>query len=159
MARVSILDCRIGPLAGEYTQGIDLSFGFHRGQSLVRGCRVHGVREGIVANSVIARVARNRVTGTTLRAISINEMSMAAVERNVVSEAVGVGIFCNDYSHCAINRNVVRGTVPDPHSDDGSRRGYAIQAHFYGVATLKGNRLTGNARQFSSFGYAKLEHE
>jgi hypothetical protein len=159
MARVSILDCRIGPLAGEYTQGIDLSFGFHRGQSLVRGCEVHGGREGIVANSVIARVARNRVTGTTLRAISINEMSTASVERNVVTGAVGVGIFCNDYSHCAIERNVVQGTVPDPHSDDGSRRGYAIQAQFYAVASLEDNRLVDNARRFSSFGEAKLEHE
>jgi hypothetical protein len=78
-------------------------------------------------------------------------MSMGMIESNVVRDANGVGIFCGDYSHCEIERNTVFGTRPDRASGDPSRLGYAIQANFYGRATIEANALSANARGVGTF--------
>ena len=55
--------------AGDYAQGIDISFGFDLAASSVEDCTVIGGREGIVTHFAHVRVADNRVTGTSLRAL------------------------------------------------------------------------------------------
>ena len=155
-ASVTITDCSVKGMRSQYAQGIDLSFGFDLAPSRVERCTIVGGQEGIVANSVKADVLRNHVARTTLRAITINEMGMANVKRNTVEGAIGVGILCIDYAMCEITDNVVRGTRRDPHSDNGTRAGYAIQSHFGSTAHVGDNRLQGNERDLGAFAEGKF---
>jgi nitrous oxidase accessory protein NosD len=155
---VTIRDCLVQS-AGEYAQGIDVSFGFDLEPSLVEGCIVHGGQEGIVTHFAHARVADNRVSGTSLRGITLTEMSMAKVEDNEVAGALGVGIFCGDYSMCEIEENSVSGTRPDLASDNRTRLGYGIVVHYGADATLADNSLHGNARRVGSFLRAHISSE
>jgi nitrous oxidase accessory protein NosD len=148
---VVVRDCTILAGSAPYVQGVDISFSAHRAMSVVDGCTVLGGQEGIVTHSAEVMVHDNRVVGTRLRAITMTEMSMGAIEDNEVRSARGVGIFCGDYSHCEIEDNHVIGTKPDADSDDPSREGYAIQSHFHAVATVDGNRLEDNARDLGGF--------
>jgi parallel beta-helix repeat protein len=156
---VTIRDCVIEEPGGPYTQGIDISFSFDLAPSRVEGCRISGGQEGIVSNSARVLIRDNHVTGTTIRGISVNEMSMSMVEENTVTNTVGVGIFCSDYSHCDIEENSVVGTRPDMESGDGTRMGYAIVALFHAEAVLRDNALTQNHRRTLAFAEAEITHE
>jgi hypothetical protein len=140
---VTVQGCSIRQ-RGEHTQGIDISFAADLPPSRVERCTVVGGQEGIVSHMAHISFRRNHVRETTLRAITVAEMSMGSVTRNVVEDAVGVGIFCGDYSHCDIRRNVVRDTRPDPESSDRYAHGNAILAHFYAQATVSQNVLERN---------------
>lgn len=139
---VEISDCLIHSPAGEFAQGIDISFGFDLRPSLVEGCTVVGGREGIVTHFAHVRVRENRVSGTTLRALTLTEMSMAVVERNDVRDSLGVGIFCGDYSECQIDDNSVRDTRADHSSGDKTRMGFGILVHYGAKAELSGNAVS-----------------
>jgi len=136
---VQIRDCVVESLQSPYAQGIDISFAADLPGSLVQGCRISGMREGIVSHFANVNVSKNRIDSTSLRAIAVTEMSMGTVQGNQVEDAVGVGIFCGDFSHCRIAGNAVVRTTADPDSDEGSRQGFAIQSHYGAVATLSGN--------------------
>jgi hypothetical protein len=155
-ASVTVRDCRIARLRGEFTQAIDISFAFDLEPSLVERCHVIGGREGIVSHFSRVDVRDNHVEGTTLRAIAMTEMSMGMVERNEVIDALGVGIFCNDYSMCTIEENTIVGTRADRATDDPTRQGYAIQAHFEAVATLEDNVYADGPGRIGVFGGAEL---
>jgi parallel beta-helix repeat protein len=153
---VTIRDCTIEEPGGPYAQGIDISFSFDRPPSRVEGCTIVGGQEGIVSNSARALIRDNHVSGTTIRGISVNEMSMSTVEENMVKNTVGVGIFCSDYSHCHIARNSVMRTRPDMESGDGTRMGYAIVALFHAHAVLQDNELKENHRRTLAFADAEI---
>ena len=151
-----IHDCEIGALGSPYAQGIDISFSFDLEPSLVQGCRISGGQEGIVTHWAKVNLRRNHVTNTTLRGITVTEMSMGTVQQNHVEDGVGVGIFCGDYSHCQIKENRVARTRPDPDSDDGGRAGIGIYAYFGAIAELDDNELVGNPRATDAFSEAEL---
>jgi parallel beta-helix repeat protein len=153
---VTIRDCIVDEPGGPYMQGIDISFSFDRPPSRVEGCRIVGGQEGIVSNSARVLIKDNHVTETTIRGISVNEMSMSTVEENTVANAVGVGIFCSDYSHCEIERNSILRTRPDMETGDGTRMGYAIVALFHAHATLEDNDLRENHRGTLAFADALI---
>ncbi|HSK16111.1 MAG TPA: right-handed parallel beta-helix repeat-containing protein [Gaiellaceae bacterium] len=148
---VAIRDCVVREPTGSYAQGIDISFGFDLAPSVVERCTVTGGMEGIVTHFAHALVRENRVSATSLRAITLTEMSMAEARENVVEDAVGVGIFCGDYSMCRIERNTVSGTAADLASGDRTRLGYAIVSHYGSETVVADNRLRGNERAFGSF--------
>jgi nitrous oxidase accessory protein NosD len=150
-SEVTIRDCAVSAPRSGYAQAIDISFAMELPPSVVENCTISGGREGIVTNLANVMVRGNRVQGTALRAISLTEMSMGMVEGNIVRDANGVGIFCGDYSHCEIERNTVFGTRADTASGDPSRLGYAIQANFYGHATVEANALSANPRDLGAF--------
>jgi nitrous oxidase accessory protein NosD len=156
---VTIRDCVVASPGGEYAQGIDVSFGFDLEPTLVEDCTVSGGQEGIVTHFAHVVVRDNRIENTTLRGITLTEMSMGTVEENEVREALGVGIFCGDYSHCEIEENLVSGTRPDLASGDLTRLGYGIVAHYGAKATVADNRLDGNARATGSFSRARISIE
>jgi nitrous oxidase accessory protein NosD len=139
--QVTIRNC-IVQSTEPYGQGIDISFAFDLPPSVVEGCVLHGGQEGLVSHSAHVRFEDNVVTGTSLRGITVTEMSMGAVEGNHVEDTVGVGIFCGDYSVCEITDNSVRSTRPDERSGDGFRAGFGILAHFGAKATVSGNSVT-----------------
>jgi parallel beta-helix repeat protein len=153
---VTIRDCIVQAPGGPYAQGIDISFSFDLEPSRVEGCTIAGGQEGIVSNSARVLIKDNRVTQTTIRGISVNEMSMSTVEENTVANTVGVGIFCSDYSHCDIERNSVAGTRPDMESGDRTRMGYAIVALFHAHAVLRDNELKQNHRGTLAFADAEI---
>jgi parallel beta helix pectate lyase-like protein len=152
---VEITDCRIDSPSG-YTQGIDISFAADLGMSLVEDCWVTGGQEGIVTHSANAMIRDNTVRRTTLRAITMTEMSMGEIEGNTVLQGLGVGIFCGDYSHCEIERNTVTGTRADRASGDASRLGIAVEAHYHAKADLHRNELAGNPVGVAAFADAEV---
>jgi nitrous oxidase accessory protein NosD len=156
---VKIRDCLVHSPAGAYAQGIDISFSFDLAPSLVEGCTVIGGREGIVTHFAMARVEDNRVVGTSLRALTLTEMSMAEVTGNHVENALGVGIFCGDYSECEIDDNSVRNVRPDEASGDSTRLGYGIVAHYGADATIRGNDVSGVTAGSRAFLGAKISAE
>lgn len=144
-SQVTIRDCIVQSLRSPYAQGIDISFSADLDPSLVEGCEVFGGQEGIVSNSAHVAVSDNHVSGTTLRGITMTEMSMGSVDGNEVDGALGIGIFCGDYSECEITENTVLGTRPDPSSGDRTRMGYGIVAHYGAKATVEANHVARNA--------------
>ena len=148
----------IRSLPGAFVQGIDISFGFDRGPSIVDGCTVTGGLEGIVTHFARVMVRDNRVSETELRAITMTEMSMGKIEDNEVDGAIGVGIFCGDYSHCEIEDNAVANVRPDRDSGDRSRNGVAIQAHYGAEAELEDNEIVASPGGISAVSDATIEH-
>ena len=154
---VTIRDCVVRGLRREYTQAIDLSFAATLPPSRVEGCWIEGGAEGITTQMVHVEVRDNVVTGTALRAISLNEMSMGVVADNVVRDALGIGILCMDYSMCEIERNLISGTRADP--DEGnSSAGHPIVAHYWSAATVEANVLERNDGDVASFVNATISH-
>jgi nitrous oxidase accessory protein NosD len=156
---VTVRDCAVRELAGAHAQGIDVSFGFDLAPSTIEGCTVSGGQEGIVTHFAHVLVRDNRVTSTSLRGITLTEMSMADVHDNDVTDALGVGIFCGDYSMCRIEENSVSGTRPDMKSGDRTRMGFGIVSHYWADATVDDNRLHGNEHPIGSFLRARISSE
>jgi hypothetical protein len=155
-ASVTIRDCLIHSPVGDYAQGIDISFGADLPPSLIEGCTILGGREGIVTHFAHVRISSNHVSGTTLRALGLTEMSMVMVEGNDVQNALGVGIYCGDYSECMIEDNVVGGTRPDMASGDRTRMGYAVVAHSGAKAQIDDNELSRNPSRTKAFLGARI---
>ena len=143
-ASVTIRDCTVDSLGRPFGQGIDISYSLTRRASVVSGCTVIGGQEGIVTHAAMTMLSGNTVSRTSLRAISMTEMSMGEITGNEVRDALGVGIFCNDHSQCMVERNVVAGTRPDESNGDRARLGFGFEAGFYATATLEKNRLGAN---------------
>jgi hypothetical protein len=152
---VMIRDCSVTAPKGPWVQGIDISFSMDKGMSMVEGCRIDGVREGIVTHMTMVDVAHNTIDNTSLRAITMGEMSMGSITHNHVRGARGVGIFCVDHSECAIEHNSVFGTHVDPGGDP-TRNGVAIEAHYFAKATLKDNTVSASPGGIASFDQSKL---
>jgi hypothetical protein len=157
-AVVEIRDCTIRSLPEAYTQAIDISFAFDLAPSLVEGCTVVGGREGIVTHFARVTVRDNRISGTELRAITMTEMSMGSIEDNEIAGGLGVGIFCGDFSHCEIEDNSVADIAPDRASQDATRDGIAIVAHYGAEARLDGNEISGSPGGIGAFVDATIEH-
>lgn len=110
-AAVMIEDCHVSAPRGPWVQGIDISFAMDKSMSMIEGCTISGVREGIVTHWVMADIKHNHVSNTTLRGIDMGEMSMGTIEHNTVVDSKGVGILCLDHSECEIARNTISGAV------------------------------------------------
>jgi nitrous oxidase accessory protein NosD len=156
-SEVMIRDCVVDS-AGGIAQGIDISFALGMGMSMVEGCTVTGGQEGIVIDSAEAVVSGNRVAATSMRGITMNEMSMGMIEHNQVAGALGIGILCGDQSECMIEKNRVSGTRADHASGDLSRMGYGIVSHFRSNAEVSENELVGNAHGMGAFASSEITH-
>jgi hypothetical protein len=137
---VMIENCKITSPNGPWVQGIDISFSMDKEMSMVEGCTIVGVREGIVTHMTMVDVMHNHIGATSLRGITMGEMSMGAINHNDVLGANGVGIICLDHSECSIEHNMIVGTRTDP-SGDLSRAGVAIEAHYFANAKVRHNTV------------------
>jgi parallel beta-helix repeat protein len=124
---VMVKDCSVSSPRGPWVQGIDISFAMDKEMSTVEGCRIDGVREGIVTHWTMAELRHNHVSGTTLRGIDMGEMSMGTISHNTVSGSKGVGILCLDHSECEIERNTITDAA------------LPIQEQFFAHAKLREN--------------------
>jgi hypothetical protein len=147
---VMIEDCKITSPKGPWVQGIDISFSMDKEMSMVEGCTIVGVREGIVTHMTMVDVTNNHIGATSLRGITMGEMSMGSIHHNDVLGAHGVGIICLDHSECDIQHNTVVGTRTDP-SGDASRAGVAIEAHFFAKAKVKHNTIVASPGGIAAF--------
>lgn len=147
---VMIENCKIALPNGPWVQGIDISFSMDKEMSMVEGCTIVGVREGIVTHMSMVDVMHNRIGATSLRGITMGEMSMGTISHNDVLGAQGVGIICLDHSECSIEHNTVVGTRTDP-SGDASRAGVAIEAHFFAKAKVNHNTIVASPGGVQAF--------
>ena len=147
---VMIENCKITSPSGPWVQGIDISFSMDKEMSMVVGCTIVGVREGIVTHMSMVDVTHNHIGATSLRGITMGEMSMGAINHNDVLGAHGVGIICLDHSECSIEHNMIVGTRTDP-TGDASRAGVAIEAHFFANAKVKNNTVVASPGGVQAF--------
>ena len=130
---VMVKDCAVSAPGGPWVQGIDMSFAMDRAMSMVEGCTIVGVREGIVTHWMMAELRRNTVIDTTLRGIDMGEMSMGTIADNHVADVKGVGILCLDHSECESRDNTIaRSQVP-------------IMAQYFARASVRNNGARGEA--------------
>jgi parallel beta-helix repeat protein len=126
---VMVEDCHVSAPRSPWVQGIDISFAMDKEMSMIKGCRISGVREGIVTHWVMADITHNHVSNTALRGIDMGEMSMGTISHNTVVDSKGVGILCLDHSECAIAHNTI------------SRAQLPIQEQYFAHATLHKNTI------------------
>lgn len=147
---VMVDGCSIAAPRGPWVQGVDVSYSIGRPMSMVSGCTIVGVREGIVTHSAAVDVQDNRVLGSTLRGIVLGEMSMDSATHNEVVDSNGVGILCLDHSMCTIEHNTITGTRVDS-GGDLSRAGVAIEAHYYATAQIAHNTVVASPGGIRAF--------
>src|SRR5205823_1786680 len=117
---------------------------------------IEGVREGVVIHMTMVEVRDNRIGRTSLRGITMGEMSMGSITGNSITGARGVGIFCVDHSECSIEHNVVVDTRRDP-SGDPTRNGVAIEAHYFANATVRHNTVVASPGGIAAFDQSTIE--
>jgi hypothetical protein len=137
-ASATITGCRISSLGDPMAQGIEIRNSSSRPRSVVRGCAVAGGQEGLVTHSSRVEFLHNTITGTTMRAIAITEMSEGLMEGNTVRDVLGSGLYCGDMSHCEIVGNDVRG-VEDDRSGIRSRAGFGAVGWYHSALRLRDN--------------------
>jgi hypothetical protein len=150
-AAIRISHCSVDMRGVRYGQGIDVSYNMDMGETMVDHCTVVGGQEGIVTHSSSAMLVHNRVEGTTMRGISMTEMSMGGVMHNTVRNANGIGILCGDHSMCMVDRNDVSGTRVDRASGDRMRAGYGLVVEYGAEADLGRNELVHNPLRLGVF--------
>ncbi|HZP72602.1 MAG TPA: right-handed parallel beta-helix repeat-containing protein [Gaiellaceae bacterium] len=155
-AGVMVKDCSVTAPAGPLTTGVLISYSMGRPMSMVSGCTIVGVREGISTHSSMVDVMDNHVVGTSVRGISLSEMSMDRASGNVVESANGIGIVCMDHSMCEIEHNTVAGAKVDGNGDP-SRHGVAIEAYFYAEATVAKNTVIASPGGVAAFDQSTIE--
>lgn len=141
---VSVLDCTVAGLISPYAQGFEIRNANGRPRSVVQGCEVSSGQEGLVSHVSRVEFRDNRVSGTTLRAIAVTEMSEGLVEGNRITGVAGAAVYCGDMSHCDVRDNVVRGVTPNP-SAGKSHEGYGAVAWYYSRMRLEGNSFAVSA--------------
>jgi hypothetical protein len=155
-AGIMIENCTISNPAGPWVQGVDISYSMGRAMSMVSHCTIAGVHEGIVTHSSEVDVVSNRILDTTLRGISLGEMSMGMASGNEVSAALGVGILCEDHSMCQIEHNVIAGTRVDGNQDR-ARQGVAVEVHYYASAQIRHNTIVASPGGIKAFDNSTIE--
>jgi parallel beta-helix repeat protein len=158
-SQVTIRDCSISMLGREFGQGIDISFTADLEPSVIENCQLAGGQEGIFLGSVHAMARDNHVRATTLRGITVTEMSTASVEENTVEDSLGIGIYCSDYSMCDISENSVTGIRPDHESSDSMREGYGIVSHYWAHAEVADNEVSRSPHVWGEFSDAYITFE
>jgi hypothetical protein len=153
---VMIDGCAISDPGSPWVQGIDISFALDKEMSMVSGCTIVGGREGIVTHMSMVDIRDNHVGATSLRAITMGEMSMGSIDRNEVDGALGVGILCVDHSQCDVANNTVTGTRSDGDGDL-SRAGVGIEAHFYAEAVVRHNTVVASPGGIRAFTHATIQ--
>jgi hypothetical protein len=138
-AGVMVDHCTVTAPASPLATGVLVSYSMGRPMSMVSNCTIVGTREGISTHSSMVDVRGNHVVGTTVRGISLSEMSMDSASHNRVESARGVGIVCMDHSECEIEHNTVAGTrVVDGNPSAG---GVAIESYYYAEAHVRNNTV------------------
>lgn len=138
-ASVQLHRCAVTQLESPYAWGIGIVNSMGRAPTTVEGCTVNGGQEGIVSHASTVFIRDNDVRSTTLRAISVTEMSQGDVDGNRIEAVVGAGLYCGDHSFCNLRGNSVRGTQAQPENPVAWGAGYGAVLLYGSDAYLEGN--------------------
>lgn len=136
--------CAVGAFVTPHGQGVDVRNANGRPRTVVEGCVVSGGKEGLVSHVSRVEFRGNVVTGTTERAIAVDEMSEGLVEDNVVRDVAGLGLYCGDMSNCVFRENRVVRVRPG----EGPGRmfsGFGVVAFFHSALQLDDGAVAGAA--------------
>jgi hypothetical protein len=138
-ASVQLHRCEVTQLVSPFAWGIGVVNSMGRAPTTIEGCSITGGQEGIVSHASTVFIKDNDVRSTTLRAISVTEMSQGDVDQNRIDEVVGTGLYCGDHSVCNMRNNRVRGTAPQPDTPVTWNAGYGAVVLYGSDAYFKGN--------------------
>ena len=138
-ASVQLHRCEITQLVSPFAWGIGVVNSMGRLPTTIEGCAITGGQEGIVSHASTVFIRDNDVRSTTLRAISVTEMSQGDVDENRIEQVVGTGLYCGDHSVCNMRDNRVRGTMPQPDTPVTWNGGYGAVVLYGSDAYFKGN--------------------
>jgi hypothetical protein len=142
-AAAHISRVRVDGLVHPMAQGIEVRNSDGRPDTVIESSRVTGGQEGIVSHVSEVVVRDNHVDHTTMRAITITEMSDGVVKGNSITGALGAGLYCGDMSRCEFSDNEV-GRV-DGGSAGRSTDGWGLVVTYHAVASTEGDGLEGAA--------------
>jgi hypothetical protein len=153
-AHAVIRSADISGLTSPYAQGIEIRNAGGRPRSEILNSQIDGGQEGIASHVSRLIVERNEVTGTTMRAITITEMSDGWVRDNVVTGVEGAGLFCGDMSRCEFSGN----RVSEVGAGYGGRSsaGWGLVVHYHASASSSGDELTGAAGRTATFVHSRI---
>jgi hypothetical protein len=138
-ASVQLHRCEVTQLVSSFAWGIGVVNSMGWAPTSVEGCTVTGGQEGIVSHASTVFIRDNDVRSTTLRAISVTEMSQGDVDQNRIDQVVGTGVYCGDHSVCNVRDNRVRGTSPQPDTPVTWNAGYGAVVLYGSDAYFRGN--------------------
>jgi nitrous oxidase accessory protein NosD len=138
-ASVQLHRCEVAQLGSAFAWGIGIVNSGGRAPSTIEGCSVTGGQEGIVSHASTVFIRGNEVRATTLRGISVTEMSQGDVDQNRIEQVVGTGLYCGDHSVCNVRDNRVWGTAPQPETPAPWNAGYGAVVLYASDAYFKGN--------------------
>lgn len=136
-------------LSSPFAQGIEIRNSDGRPDSTIERSTVIGGQEGIVSHVSEVAVLDNVVRDTTMRAITITEMSDGWVRDNRVTGAVGSGLYCGDMSRCEFTNNSV--ATVDEGVGGRSSAGWGLVVHYHASASTHGDSLNGVAGPTATF--------
>ena len=136
---VQLHRCQVTQLGSSFAWGIGVVNSMGWAPTTIEGCAVTGGQEGIVSHASTVFIRDNEVHSTTLRAISVTEMSQGDVDQNRIEQVVGTGLYCGDHSVCNVRDNRVRGAVAQPDTPVAWNAGYAAIVLYGSDAYFKGN--------------------
>ncbi len=148
-ASAHVTGARVDDLRSSYAQGIEVRNSDGRPDTVVEGSQVTGGQEGIVSHVSEVTFRDNLVTATTMRAITVTEMSDGIVEGNRVRDAAGVGLYCGDMSRCAFSDNEVGAVAAG--TGGHSSAGWGLVVNYHATASSNGDVLGGAAGRRADF--------
>ncbi|MDQ6713874.1 MAG: right-handed parallel beta-helix repeat-containing protein [Candidatus Dormibacteraeota bacterium] len=145
-ASVQLHRCEVTQLVSAFAWGIGVVNSMGRAPTTVESCAVTGGQEGIVSHASTVFIKDNDVRSTTLRAISVTEMSQGDVDQNRIEQVMGTGLYCGDHSVCNMRDNRVRGIAPQRDTPVTWNAGYGAIVLYGSDAYFKGNDFQRVAR-------------
>lgn len=142
-ASAVISDVVVEDLIHPMAQGIEIRNSDGRPDTIVTGARVIGGQEGIVSHVSEVEIHDSYVAETTLRGITVTEMSDGIVTNNIVEDATGTGFYCGDMSRCAFSGNTATGIGAS--SLGRSAAGWGLVVTYHSAASSHDNDLGGVA--------------
>jgi hypothetical protein len=153
-ASARITAVRVEGMRHPMAQGIEVRNADHRPETYVGESIVIGGQEGLVSHVARVHFEHNVVQDTTMRAITITEMSRGEATGNRISGAAGIGLFCGDESRCAFSDNWVEEVAPG--HGGRSSAGWGLVVHYYSTASTDGDQLAGAAGPLSTFIHSRF---
>jgi nitrous oxidase accessory protein NosD len=138
-ASVQLHRCEVTQLGSPFAWGIGVVNSMGWAPTTVEGCTVSGGQEGIVSHASTVFIRDNDVRSTTLRAISVTEMSQGDVDQNRIEQVMGTALYCGDHSVCNMRDNRVRGTAAQPDTPVTWNAGYGAVVLYGSDAYFRGN--------------------
>lgn len=134
---------RVTELSHALAQGIEIRNSDGRPDSVIENSTIVGGMEGIVSHVAELVIRNNVVSDTTMRGITVTEMSDAVVSGNRVRGVTGAGMYCGDMSRCQFEGNTVTGVAGDERGR--STAGWGLVVTYHAAASSHDDVLEGAA--------------